>query len=226
MNLREQVSYFYLMNEAEPVSGTLYFFNQKQNNGNHPVYVLVLNYKHIHCCYEEQQFTKLINDTYLIDFAHSVLALDVCIKVCKQVEPVILEQDISHIPEFIWVGRAEEAILNLVHTLLDVLIAVIVIICIVAMVFQLLHFIHSHPKDKYVLSTHLLSHFHVGSIKSTNCQGSIQLQTILWNTDLDDIPIFLLNQQFLHEFPFKNRITCFEHSNEEMEKFRLWPSGL
>lgn len=184
------------------------------------------NVQCIRCCYEEQNFTKLINDTYLIDFTHSVLALDVCVEVCKQEEPVILEQDVSHIPEFIWVGRTEEAILNLVHTLLDVWIAVVVIICIVAMVFQLLHFIHGHPKDKDVLSTHLLSHFHVGSIKSTNCQGSIQLKTILWNTDLDDIPIFLRSQQFLHEFPFKKRIMGFEHSDKAMVKFRLWSSGL
>lgn len=78
---------------------------------------------------------KLINGTHLIDFAHSVLALDVRIEVRKQEEPVILEQDVSHVPEFIWVGRTEEAILNLVHTLLDVWIAVVVIIRIVPMVF-------------------------------------------------------------------------------------------
>lgn len=166
------------------------------------------NVQCIQCCYEKQNFTKLINDTHLIDFAHSVLALDVCIEVCKQEEPVIFEQDVSHIPEFIWVGRTEEAILNLVHTLLDVWIAVVVIIRIVAMVFQLLHFLHCHPEDKDVLLPHLLSHFHVGSIKSTNCQGSIQLKTILWDTDLDDIPMmkptstFCCVTEIIKNFPF------------------------
>lgn len=43
---------------------------------------------------------------------------------------------------------------------------------------QLSHFIHSHSKDEDVVSSHLLSHLNIGSIKSTNSQGTIRLRKI------------------------------------------------
>lgn len=42
MSLTEQVSYFYLMTEAERTSGTPYFFNQKQDKGQCTVYLMLL----------------------------------------------------------------------------------------------------------------------------------------------------------------------------------------
>lgn len=59
--------------------------------------------------------------------------------------------------------------------LLQLGIGVVVIEGIVASLLKILNFVLLHTKDENVFHSHLFCHLHVGSIKSTNSQSSVQL---------------------------------------------------
>lgn len=105
------------------------------------------------------------------------MALDVRLVVSEHQETIIVEQNIHHVLEQVWVVGTEEAGVDLVDHGAQLGIRVVVVPGIVPLGLQFAHLLLVHAEDEDVVIAHLFGHLHIGAIQCANSQSTVQLQS-------------------------------------------------
>ncbi|KNC22834.1 hypothetical protein FF38_08040 [Lucilia cuprina] len=111
---------------------------------------------------------------YLVGLGDFILSLNVGTIISQQVVVIVFQENVSNILEFIGIAGTEETTSDLINTLLNLRIAVVVIVGIVALSLKSFNFIDGHTENEDVFIAHLFGHFNISTIQSTNGQGTVQ----------------------------------------------------